>query len=170
MTLDRDLEQIARQEARLQFTGFNADTAWRLGSRLRELAVARGLAVVIDIQLTGQPLFFAAMPGTTPDNLDWVRRKRNTVLRFHRSSYAFGLQLQKQQRTIDDKLGPEAHNYAGHGGCFPILLRGTGCVGTITVSGLPQRVDHELVVEVLAEFQEQPLAELALDAPPGTAC
>lgn len=166
MKLEQDLERIARQEQRLQFDSFNADSAWRIGARLRELAVNRRLAVVIDIQLCGQPLFFAALPGTTPDNLDWVRRKRNTVLRYHRSSYGFGLKLQQQQKTIVDKLGPEAQNYAAHGGCFPILLKGTGCVGTITVSGLPQRADHDLVVEVLAEVLAQPLAELALDPVP----
>jgi uncharacterized protein (UPF0303 family) len=41
-------------------------------------------------------------------------------------------------------------DYASHGGCFPLLLESTGCVGTITVSGLPQRDDHYLIVEVLA--------------------
>jgi uncharacterized protein (UPF0303 family) len=46
-------------------------------------------------------------------------------------------------------------------------LHGTGCIGTITVSGLPQRADHELIIEILAEFLEQPLKELALEAEPG---
>jgi uncharacterized protein (UPF0303 family) len=45
-------------------------------------------------------------------------------------------------------------------------VAGTGCIGTITVSGLPQRADHELIIEVLAEFLEQPLKELALEAEP----
>ena len=39
--------------------------------------------------------------------------------------------------------------YAAHGGAFPILLRGTGCIGTVAVSGLPQLEDHRLVVEAL---------------------
>ena len=104
------------------------------------------------------------MPGTTPNNVDWIRRKRNVVQRFHRSSYAVGLELQQGQKTLADTIGVEARDYATHGGCFPINLRGTGCVGTITVSGLPQRDDHALVVEVLAEFLGQPLEELALDA------
>jgi uncharacterized protein (UPF0303 family) len=36
-------------------------------------------------------------------------------------------------------------------------------VGTITISGLPQREDHNVVVEVLANWLNQPLSELALD-------
>ena len=43
----------------------------------------------------------AALPGTTPpDNAEWVRRKTNvTVFRFHRSSYAIGLELQEKPRN-----------------------------------------------------------------------
>lgn len=38
------------------------------------------------------------------------------------------------------------------------------CRADIVVSGLPQRDDHELIVEVLAEMLEERLEELALDA------
>jgi uncharacterized protein (UPF0303 family) len=75
-SIDQDLARIALQEKQLQFDTFTADTALKLGMRLKEAVEARGRAVVIDIQLTGQPLFFYAMPGTTPDNIDWARRKR----------------------------------------------------------------------------------------------
>ena len=105
------------------------------------------------------------MPDTGPDTVDWVRRKRNVVLRYHRSSYAIGLQLERQQSTLTEQLGLDLRDYAPHGGGFPLLLRGTGCIGTIIVSGLPQRADHELIVEVLAELLEHPYAQLALDPP-----
>jgi uncharacterized protein (UPF0303 family) len=85
------------------------------------------------------------------------------MLRFQRSSYAVGLQLQQQQTTLEKQIGVDARDYAPHGGCFPLNLIGMGCIGTITISGLPQRQDHELVVEVLAELLGQPLDELALD-------
>ncbi len=160
MNLEQDIARISLQEARLQFTAFDAQTAWQVGSRLREVATARGQAVAIDIHLNSQQLFFSAMPGTTADNSDWIRRKRNVVQRFQRSSYALGLQLQLQQTTLTEKYGVATADYAPHGGCFPLMVRGTGCVGTITVSGLPQREDHKLVVEVLAEYLGITLVEL----------
>lgn len=159
-----DIEQIALQEQRLQFERFDATTAWELGTLLKTAAEQRGVAVAIDIQLHGQPLFFFAMPGTTPDNVDWIRRKRNTVQRFHKSSYAMGLQLKQRGTRLDENFGISPIDYATAGGCFPLILRGTGCVGTITVSGLPQREDHNLVVEALAEMLGQPLDQLALDS------
>lgn len=166
MTLEADLERLALQEDRLQFAAFDAAAAWEIGGRLRAAAASRGAAVSIDIHLNGQALFFTAMPGTTPDNADWIRRKRNVVQRFFRSSYAVGLQLRQQQTSLEEKFAAEPRDYAAHGGCFPIRVRGTGVVGTLTVSGLPQRADHELIVAVLADWLGQPLAELAL-APEG---
>lgn len=157
-----DLAMIALQEQCLQFDRFDADTAWELGSRLKAAAEARGARVAIDIQLHGQPLFFCALPGSTPDNVDWIRRKRNVVLRYHRSSYAIGLKLRQQGTNLQDKLGVALADYAPFGGCFPLNIKGTGCIGTITVSGLPEREDHNLLVAVLAQLLGQPLQELAL--------
>lgn len=164
MSLEQDLERIALQEERLCFRRFDAATAWTLGNKIRSAAEAKNQAVAIDIQVNGHQLFFYAMPGTTPNNSDWIRRKRNVTLRFQHSSYAIGLHVQQRTITLTDWVGVEAKDYAACGGCFPINLEGTGCVGTIAVSGLPQRADHELIVEVLAEMLEQPYAELALPA------
>jgi uncharacterized protein (UPF0303 family) len=165
MSTDQDLERIALQEKRLQFKHFDSQVAWALGAALKAAAEKRHVAVAIDIQLNGHTLFSYAMPGTTPDNWDWIRRKRNVVLRFRRSSYAVGLQEQRAQTSLQERLGLDLKDYAPHGGCFPILLEGTGCVGTITVSGLPQREDHALVVSVLQDYLHLAGENLALDAP-----
>ncbi len=146
--------QIAVQEQQLQFSSFDAGTAWSLGNRLRSMAVARSHAVVIDIRRFGSPqqqLFYTALSGTTPDNDRWVQRKSNVVARFHRSSYAVGLALAEARTTFEEKYALAATDYATHGGAFPIAVAGAGVIGCVTVSGLPQRADHELVVEALSQ-------------------
>lgn len=165
MTIDQDLEKIALQEKRLQFTHFDSGTAWAIGSALKQAAEKRHAAVAIDIRFHGHPLFYYALPGSTPDNWDWIRRKRNVAMRFHRSSYAVGLKHEKAHTTLQSTLGLDLKDYATHGGCFPIFLVGTGCVGTITVSGLPQRADHSLVASVLQEYLQLTNEDLALDSP-----
>ncbi len=45
-----------------------------------------------------------------------------------------------------------SHDYAAHGGAFPLIIRGVGVVGTITISGLPQQEDHEVVITTLKKF------------------
>lgn len=149
MGFDEDLERITRQERELVLPRLDAETAWQLGARLRTMAVERSLAVVIDIRRFGQPLFYTALEGTTPDNVEWVRRKSNAVARFHRSSYAIGLKDKLKNESIYATQGLSMADYATHGGSFPLNIDGAGVVGSVTVSGLPQRADHELVVEAL---------------------
>jgi len=163
MGIDQDLEKIALQEKRLQFERFDAQSAWDLGSLLKAAAESRQGSIVIDIQLHRFPLFCYAMPGTTPDNWEWVRRKRNTVIRYHRSSYAIGLKYERNKTTLQAATGLDLRDYSTHGGSFPMHLAGTGCVGTITVSGLPQREDHGLIVAVLQNYLQLAHEDLALD-------
>ncbi|MTJ83716.1 MAG: heme-degrading domain-containing protein [Telmatospirillum sp.] len=162
MSLDEDLRRIAEQERRLQFPSFDPAGAWLLGTRLKEAAEAKGAAVAIDISLHGRPLFFYAMPGTTPSNADWIRRKRNTVFRFFRSSYAMGLLMESRKTTLADAYGLAPADYADAGGSVPLQIAGQGAIGAVTVSGLPQRDDHSLVVSVLAATLGLDIADVAL--------
>jgi uncharacterized protein (UPF0303 family) len=157
-----DLTRIAVQEEKLQYAAFDEAAAWRLGLRVRALAVQRGQALVIEVRRPAQPLFYAALPGTTPDSAEWVRRKSNVVLRFHRSSFAVGLDLEQRKTSLLERWGLPVADYASHGGSFPIRVRGTGCVGAVSVSGLAQRDDHNLVVEALCFELGQSFEELRL--------
>lgn len=162
MGWNEDLERIAQQESELMLPRLDAEVAWDLGSRLRTLALERGLAVVIDVRRFGQPLFYAALNGTTPDNPEWVRRKSNVVARFHQSSYAVGIREKRKGVTLAESQGLPLADYATHGGSFPLAIAGAGVVGSATVSGLPMRADHELVVEALCDMLGRHYAELRL--------
>ncbi len=162
MGWSEDLERIALQERELVLPRFDFDVAWELGSRLRALAVERKLAVVIDVRRFGQPMFYAALDGTTPDNVEWVRRKVNVVARLHRSSYAVGIKEKIKGETLIESQGLALADFATHGGCFPLNVAGAGIVGCVTVSGLPMRQDHELAVEALCGLLGRSYAELKL--------
>jgi uncharacterized protein (UPF0303 family) len=161
MAIEDDLGRIAEQEKAMSFDSFDLTTAWQLGKLLQELAAERGLGVAIDVSLHAMPVFYAALPGVTPDNVHWVRRKRNMVFRYLKSSYACGLKLKAEGKTIEDN-GLSSAEYASHGGSFPINVRGTGCIGAVTVSGLPQRDDHNLAVEALCLILAKDLDSLRL--------
>ncbi len=155
------IARIAAQEERLVFERFNADLALAIGLDLRERAAARGRPVVIDVRFWDRRLFWFAMPGTTMDNEDWVRRKVNAVRRFHKSTFRLG--REKGARLLPAEAGPEAvADCVLAGGGFPLTVKGVGCVGAVTVSGLPEREDHELVVAALAAALGVEPAEVAL--------
>ncbi|MFG2824883.1 heme-degrading domain-containing protein [Kitasatospora sp. NPDC048365] len=143
-----DIAELERQHRELQLPTADLDDAWRLGSLIVAEARQRGLAVTVDIQHGEQQVFHAALPGTSADNDDWIRRKAAVVRRFGEASYLVGERYRAKGRAFD--LDPT--RYAAHGGSFPLLVRGTGMVGTVTVSGLPQVEDHLLVTACLARY------------------
>src|ERR1700723_1159753 len=163
MPIAEDLARIKVQEQELQFATFDEDTAWRIGTRLRALAVARKLQLVVGVRRVAQPLFYMALPGTTPDNVEWVRRKSNVALRFHRSSYAIGLDMEQKGSSLFDRYGLPIAAYPSHGGSFPLRVLHAGVIGAVTVSGLPQRADHELAVEALCAELDRDYSTLRLD-------
>lgn len=156
MSTDAELlANLLQEEESTQFTAFTNETAWRIGNRLAEIAVQRHLAITIDICRNGQQLFHYALPGTALDNDEWIKRKNRVVNRFGHSSYYMGMLYKSQGATIEEKALLDPREYAAHGGAFPIIIRQVGVVGTVTVSGLAQEEDHNLVVSVLQEFTHQ---------------
>jgi uncharacterized protein (UPF0303 family) len=144
--------RIEEQERRLVFSAFDNDDAWQLGNILVDLARARSAGVTIDIRRNGQQLFHAALPGTSADNDAWIERKVRTVDRYGHASYLVGLRCVARGTTFEESSRLDPDTYAAHGGAFPIVLAGTGPVGTVTVSGLPQGDDHDLVVAALESY------------------
>lgn len=117
----RELDQIELIDTSLSFPTFTAHTAWTLGCLLRSKLVAFTKPTVIDISLAqGNHCLFHAVThsGTTPDNDSWVARKRNTVLRWGRSTWYMHNQFAADEETFAAKfgLGQEAGKYAIHGG------------------------------------------------------
>lgn len=146
------LTQLLEQEQCLQFEEFSNRTALDIGLRLVAAAREAGQAIMVDIRRDDLPLFQHAMDGTGADNADWVRRKNNVVRRSSHSSFYTGNYYRSIGTTFEDHWQLDPRDYAAHGGAFPLLLKGVGMVGTITVSGLPQAEDHALVVSVLKAF------------------
>lgn len=151
MTDAEELAMVAAQEARLQFGAFSNDDGIDIGLALIALGRERTLPIAVDVRRFGHVLFHAALTGSSPDNAQWIERKVRVVERFGHASLYMGADCRVAGRTLEQRFDLPPHLYAAHGGAFPILIRGTGPIGTITVSGLPQREDHALVVSVLEQ-------------------
>ncbi|WP_262271070.1 heme-degrading domain-containing protein [Microvirga yunnanensis] len=143
------LDALLAEEQELQFPSFNADVAWVLGNHIRERARIASSPIAIEISRSGQQLFFAALLGATPDNAEWIRRKRALVQRFHHSSLYMSVEAEQKGRPFLQRYGLSEQDYAAAGGGFPIFVKDTGCVGAVVVSGLPQLEDHRLVTEAV---------------------
>jgi uncharacterized protein (UPF0303 family) len=146
------LAVLLDQERTLQFDSFGFTDAWAVGSLLVELGLEREHPIAIAIAFGDQRVFHAGLPGASADNDSWLDRKFRVVRQFANSSFAVGTRFRAAERSFDtaSKLDPLTH--AAHGGAFPLRVRGA-LMGVVGVSGLPQRDDHDLVVEALSSYR-----------------
>lgn len=153
--MDDILKQLLQEEQDLQFTKFNEETAWQIGCQLVERARQEGLPITIDIARGSHQLFHASLRGASADNDEWIKRKVRLVYRFGHSSFYIGQLLKSKGKRIEEAYLLSESDYAPHGGCFPVIIKETGVIGTITVSGLAQEDDHKLVVQAIRDYLAQ---------------
>lgn len=145
-------EELLDQERRLVLPSLSNDDAIDLGALVLARARDGELPVVIEVRRGSSVLFRAALPGAVPDNDTWLARKMAVVERFGHSTMYERVRHEARGTTFHDATGLDQQSYAAHGGAFPLAVAGTGVVGALAVSGLPQVQDHALVVECLEAY------------------
>lgn len=135
------------------FDRFDQSDAWALGVHMHDEAVKRNYPIVIDIRRGETPLFSLMLPGAGELNFDWARRKRNLTLLTGVSSWTHAENLAEGDDIIAT-MGLDPRDYTPHGGCVPIRVTGVGIVATVTISGLPQKEDHDFAVACLREYRD----------------
>lgn len=148
MAVADDIALIVEQERALVLPRFDEEIAFAIGCDIRAHALAAGQAIAVEIRTGERRLFYTALAGTSADNGEWLRRKANVVHRVHKSSYRCVL----ESKAPDDFLlrrGLDKADFVLAGGGFPIHVAHAGMIGSVVVSGLPERDDHRLVVDGL---------------------
>ncbi len=143
------LTRLESEHESLIFPGFDCNAAFRLGMYLVRKARRENKAVAIDITVGRHQVFHCALEGTDWGNDRWIKRKSRVASKFKKSSYYIGTLLKLQNQTIEEAYGLSADRYAPFGGSYPIITGKDGFIGTITVSGLPDHEDHEMVVDAI---------------------
>ena len=139
------LAMCEEQEEKLQFDHFSRADALALGLKLHENAKKQPT-------VNGLVVFRYFPDGALPDSELWLQRKRRSVELMEMSSLHFLAWLEENGETMESRKLP-ADDYAAGGGGFPIRLRGTGVIGSVCVSGMPDHMDdHRLVVDALAKL------------------
>jgi uncharacterized protein (UPF0303 family) len=149
------LRKLEAELETLRFESFNFSDALAIGLDLVETGRRKVLPIAIDVTVNQQQLFHAALPGSSPDNDQWVLRKSKVAARFFKSSLAIATDLRIKGKTIEEVWGLPSAEYAPFGGSFPVQVNGSGVIGTITVSGLPDAEDHETVVTAIRRHVER---------------
>ena len=143
------LEIIEKQEELLCFNKFDNRDALKLGVMIAEKVKESERPVAIKIYLEKILVFQYTMKGKEISHYSWAERKNQMVSATGHSSMYVMLQnehLGKWTEFEDD----ETKAFACGG--FPIKLKSGVIIGTVSISGLVDPKDHEVIVSALAEY------------------
>lgn len=163
MAVADDIRTIIEQEKGLVFPAFDEHVAFAVATAVRERAVSETLGIACGIRLWDRPLVYFGMPGATGDNEQWIRRKSNVVQRLLKASYRSKLE-NNEERSFPPHRNLPVDDFALSGGSFPVRVVGAGVIGAVTVSGLHERVDHEVVVQAICQVLKLDYGSFALPA------
>ncbi len=147
-----ELAKRELEEKNLQFDTFSNEDALALGLQVLSLAKERNAVVAMEIVVNGNEIFHYNMPGSNPRQCNWIKKKANMVFSAQMSSLHAGQFLEATGKDLWVDWRCSEADYATIGGGFPIILKGTGIIGSICCSGLPHEQDHKLLVDSISTF------------------
>lgn len=153
------LNILEKQEELLQFSHFNHDDAYNLGSFMVSYAQKHNITIAVSIRTNDGCILFQHCPnGTNLLNQKWMERKFNSVKLMQRSSLMSAFIFEKNNEKLEDHA-LSSQDYALCGGAFPIRIKETQTViGSIISSNLYHIADHEFIISCLKEYLNCPEA------------
>jgi uncharacterized protein (UPF0303 family) len=146
---DYTIEELEAQES-LEFPSLSNDEATDLGLAAIDVIREAGLNLCVKIVLGGDTVFLAKLGSTGVGNNQWLDRKAASAMHFGQSSLLLRKQLERDNQMLDE-LSDDHEALAAHGGAVPLRVAGE-IVGTITMSGEPDWVDHAAVIAAIRRY------------------
>ncbi|WP_163834312.1 heme-degrading domain-containing protein [Spartinivicinus ruber] len=131
---------------------FDNSIALDMGLKVISQARAEHKSIAVSIDRLNHNVFKFVADGLPEDKHDWLRRKANVAIRFEESSIGVKEDLINGNMSLTGTFGLDEKDYVAKGGAIPLKVRGAGLIGVITVSGLSDTEDHELIVSALSEY------------------
>lgn len=149
-----NLEELLAIERMLRFDTLNSRVAFSLGEIIVQLSAKyqKGLCVSIIRESDQLVIFQYVSDSCSKRNIDFAMKKRNTVLLTgHCSLWAL------VQEVVDKNVAAvfeEGSECLPVGGSFPIYV-GENMVATISISGLKNGQDHQIIVDALSSYLDK---------------
>ncbi len=134
---------------KIELEQFSNTIAMDMGLRIAELAKSRNQVIAVEISRLNHTVFLFVDDGLPADKHNWLRRKANVAKHFEESSLAVKATLENRQMSLEKPFGLDEKDYIAKGGSIPVFVKNAGMIATITVSGLRDFEDHDIIIEAL---------------------
>lgn len=151
-TGDFSSTQLLSHEEGALLPAISIEIVKEVGEHASALALERNYPITISVELHGDEVFRAALPGSSSEHDSWIIRKARVVNLTGHSTMYERVKAEEDGINWHDFHEVEDATHAIHGGGFPLISRDRGFEGVLLISGLPQVEDHNFAVEVLNTF------------------
>lgn len=147
------VEQL-EHEGVIDLPSLTNDEAVDLGLTAIEVIRERDLDLAVEIVVRGSVVFRVTLKSTGPDNDVWLRGKAAVALHFAEPSLLVKLRHFEQGAPFHARDDVDHDAMRAFGGSIPLRVRGE-VVGTLTVSGEPDEIDHLTAHESLRRYAQR---------------
>jgi uncharacterized protein (UPF0303 family) len=146
---DYTLEDL-ENEPRVDLEHFTKEDAFALGTIAAGVILEWGVSLAVDIVIGDDLVYRAKLGKTNKGNDEWLAGKAAVATHFGESSLLVRLRHEAGDTPFTD-LDLDHDTMKAHGGSIPLRVQGE-IVGTITMSGEPDVVDHETCTEAVTRY------------------
>lgn len=134
---------------KIELDHFSNRIAFDIGLKIVELAKSRNQHIAVEVSRLNHTVFLFVDDNLPADKHNWLRRKANVAKQFEESSLSVKNDLKDGQMSLDKTFCLDERDFIAKGGSIPIFIKNAGMIGTITVSGLRDEEDHNIIIESL---------------------
>ncbi|ATL42933.1 heme-binding protein [Elizabethkingia sp. HX WHF] len=134
---------------RIELESFSNRIAFDMGVKIIDLAKSRNQHIAVEICRLNQTVFLYVDDTLPVDKHNWLRRKANIARQFEESSLSVKNDLKEGSMGLEKTFGLDGKDFLAKGGAIPIFVKKAGMIAVVTVSGLHDEEDHNIIIEAL---------------------
>ncbi|MCT4141246.1 heme-binding protein [Elizabethkingia anophelis] len=146
MTDHNNNNEILRK---IELDRFSNRIAFDMGVKIIDLAKSRNQHIAVEVCRLNQTVFLYVDDTLPVDKHNWLRRKANITRQFEESSLSVKNDLKEGNMNLEKTFGLDEKDFLAKGGAIPIFVKNGGMIAVVTVSGLHDEEDHNIIIEAL---------------------
>ena len=134
---------------RIELDSFSNRIAFDMGVKIIDLAKSRNQHIAVEVCRLNQTVFLYVDDTLPVDKHNWLRRTAHISRQFEESSLSVKNDLKDGNMALEKTFGLDEKDFLAKGGAIPVFIKNGGMIAVITVSGLHDEEDHNIIIEAL---------------------
>ena len=134
---------------KIELDQFNNKIGMDIGLAIINLAKERDQHIAVKVERLNHTIFLYVDDNLPADKHHWLRRKANVAKHFEESSLSVKQDLKNGNMSLSGTFALDEKKYLAKGGAIPIFVKQAGMIAIVTVSGLHDEEDHQIIIDAL---------------------